>query len=347
MVNLPLVAVSSGCLLVVSHADFADKKEAFQRLRQRRSNDGFFEELKAGNMERECNEEQCSYDEFTEIFDVDDDNQQARNDMEVQWNQRVSQCGFLPCHNRHTIKCINKWNDYECVCKSGWTNVDDVRDCSVDVDECESDGFCRNGGLCQNTEGGYNCDCADGWTGGRCEEDINECDENPCQNGGECTNTEGGFECSCPTGWQGLTCGEDVDECADSYSCARENQYCVNTVGSFMCACTGGYAGDDCSEDLDECATLNPCKHGAICSTPRLNMFVCSCPDEGCANFQEPVVEELVVADDTSDTDEVADDDMETVEVPDMADVATTESSDIQIDEEGFADTTVNLDYDM
>ena len=33
----------------------------------------------------------------------------------------------------------------------------------------------------------YTCECADGYEGRDCEDDINECDSNPCQNGGSCT----------------------------------------------------------------------------------------------------------------------------------------------------------------
>ena len=36
--------------------------------------------------------------------------------------------------------------------------------------------------------------------------DNDECLANPCQNNGTCENTEGGFECKCTEGWEGELC---------------------------------------------------------------------------------------------------------------------------------------------
>ena len=47
---------------------------------------------------------------------------------------------------------------------------------------CMNDADCINNGL-----GDYLCQCMDGYTGDRCEDEINECAPNPCQNGGTCT----------------------------------------------------------------------------------------------------------------------------------------------------------------
>ena len=57
---------------------------------------------------------------------------------------------------------------------------------------------------------GYTCDCLEGWQGDLCEQDINECLDNPCLNGGVCNNTAGAFTCSCPDGWEGTLCEEDA-----------------------------------------------------------------------------------------------------------------------------------------
>lgn len=40
--------------------------------RWRRANSGFLEELKQGNLERECIEEICSYEEAREVFEDED-----------------------------------------------------------------------------------------------------------------------------------------------------------------------------------------------------------------------------------------------------------------------------------
>ena len=53
-------------------------------------------------------------------------------------------------------------------------------------------------------------ECVDGWTGGSCQEDINEClvEDDVCGDHGICTNHEGGYTCSCELGW-----GWDYKQC--------------------------------------------------------------------------------------------------------------------------------------
>lgn len=49
---------------------FMRKPEASVFLHRTRRANSLFEELKAGNVERECLEEKCSYEEAKEIFTV-------------------------------------------------------------------------------------------------------------------------------------------------------------------------------------------------------------------------------------------------------------------------------------
>ena len=39
-----------------------------------------------------------------------------------------------------------------------------------------------------------------GWTGTRCEDNVDECMDSPCENGGMCMDIPGDFFCSCPFG---------------------------------------------------------------------------------------------------------------------------------------------------
>lgn len=52
-------------------AVFIDEKQAFQVIRAKRANSPF-EELKRGNLERECVEEICDNEEAREVFEADD-----------------------------------------------------------------------------------------------------------------------------------------------------------------------------------------------------------------------------------------------------------------------------------
>lgn len=52
---------------------FLDKDDASSVLqRVRRANSGFFEEIKRGDLQRECIEEICDYEEAREVFEDDE-----------------------------------------------------------------------------------------------------------------------------------------------------------------------------------------------------------------------------------------------------------------------------------
>ena len=63
---------------------------------------------------------------------------------------------------------------------------------------------CEHGGTCQNLNGTYRCNCPIGFTGRRCERNINECDSDPCQNDGTCLDERGGYRCICMPGREGV-----------------------------------------------------------------------------------------------------------------------------------------------
>jgi hypothetical protein len=60
---------------------------------------------------------------------------------------------------------------------------------------------CLNGGRCVDGLGAtFSCQCSDGWTGEKCEDNVDECIDSPCTNGGMCMDMPGKFFCSCPFG---------------------------------------------------------------------------------------------------------------------------------------------------
>ena len=49
--------------------------------------------------------------------------------------------------------------------------------------------------------------------GSNCSVDIDECESDPCQNNATCTDLPSGYLCQCPQGWYGTHCNSDVNLC--------------------------------------------------------------------------------------------------------------------------------------
>ena len=83
-----------------------------------------------------------------------------------------------------------------------------------------------------------------GYDGEHCENDINECADNPCQNNGVCNDEIGKYSCDCSgLGFSGINCEEDINEClADDNPCQNGGN-CTNEVGKFSCDCQDGWEG--------------------------------------------------------------------------------------------------------
>ena len=81
--------------------------------------------------------------------------------------------------------------------------------CDVEEDLCLLNSRCKNGGSCRVTVNqSIDCDCAVGYVGAECEEEITDCARKPCRHGGTCKLTEDdvGFECQCLEGFSGSVC---------------------------------------------------------------------------------------------------------------------------------------------
>ncbi|KAL9989415.1 hypothetical protein ACROYT_G003962 [Oculina patagonica] len=92
----------------------------------------------------------------------------------------------------------------------------------LDIDECSTNSHsCDVSAVCNNTEGGHNCTCKEGFTG----------------NGRNCT---------------------DTDECTTKTHSCDVNAVCQNTKGSYKCTCKAGYSGDGkkCTKVYKNCAEV-------------------------------------------------------------------------------------------
>ncbi|KAJ3603510.1 hypothetical protein NHX12_028255 [Muraenolepis orangiensis] len=73
--------------------------------------------------------------------------------------------------------------------------------------------ICLNGGSCFKIGSSISCSCTLGYTGVRCETDIDECQSNPCHNGGTCVDGLGCYSCVCLPSYSGMHCEKDTEAC--------------------------------------------------------------------------------------------------------------------------------------
>ncbi|GAA6093267.1 protein Z, vitamin K-dependent plasma glycoprotein a [Tachysurus ichikawai] len=132
---------------------FLDRKEASEVIsRQKRGNTGDEESTLPSNLERECLEEVCSYEEAREVF-------QDTYRTDIFWSVYIDgdQCINQPCKNG--AMCSDSVGGYDCICKSGFSGVH----CETDQTVCIID---KNKGCSQFCKPGYQsyeCSCAYGW----------------------------------------------------------------------------------------------------------------------------------------------------------------------------------------
>ncbi|XP_013864039.1 coagulation factor VII isoform X2 [Austrofundulus limnaeus] len=135
---------------------FMDKQGASVFLHRSRRANFMLEELRQGNLERECREEKCSYEEAKEIF-------ATTQQLENFWRTytAVDHCLSSPCKNGAT--CTRHIDSYSCKCPPGFHgfNCDKVRSTSTSCRSknggCEH--FCR-----QLPDRSFSCFCAPGYS---------------------------------------------------------------------------------------------------------------------------------------------------------------------------------------
>ncbi|KAJ8352800.1 hypothetical protein SKAU_G00242760 [Synaphobranchus kaupii] len=139
----------------VSASVFIRKDDAHVLLfRSRRANSGFLEELKRGNLERECIEEICDYEEAREVFEDDAQTKQF-------WMTYTGRdpCLDNPCKNNGT--CIYMEKSYQCQCPEGFEGKY-CQEVFEDTLKClYLNGGCEH--FCNGTGPWRKCSCAEGY----------------------------------------------------------------------------------------------------------------------------------------------------------------------------------------
>ncbi|XP_006883868.1 PREDICTED: vitamin K-dependent protein Z [Elephantulus edwardii] len=130
-------------------------------VRWKRAGAYLLEEMFEGDLEKECYEEICVYEEAREVFEND-----LITDKFWKWYMGGSQCASQPCLNNGS--CHDSIRSYTCNCSSGYEG----RNCAYAKNECypeRTDG-CQH--FCHPGQDSYMCSCAKGYKLGA---DVKSC----------------------------------------------------------------------------------------------------------------------------------------------------------------------------
>ncbi|KAA0199148.1 hypothetical protein HAZT_HAZT000077 [Hyalella azteca] len=148
------------------------------------------------------------------------------------------------------------------------------RRCEVDVDECAARP-CLHGGVCVNAPGSFACACQHGET--MCAWQLRL--RLPARFACACQHGESGapssFACACPHGYTGVLCETQVVFCESSL--CRNGGVCITESGNATCYCVPDFHGAECHLQYNDCLPHAPrCLNGGTC-IDGVDSFACSC----------------------------------------------------------------------
>lgn len=137
------------------------------------------------------------------------------------------------------------------------------------IDPCANN-VCKNGATCNlfalgnaTSEAQFNCSCATGYVGSRCEAPYDPCSVANVCNNGVCTTISnatvdsngcarpGRYNCTCNTGYMGRTClcaTSGCPTCLNNGTCVIDDDDRYNSTScTYGCKCPRNYYGDTCA----------------------------------------------------------------------------------------------------
>lgn len=102
------------------------------------------------------------------------------------------------------------------------------------------------------------CRCQPGFTGSRCETNIDDCASNPCRNGGTCFDRINNYSCTCTLGFSGKDCTVHASLC-DQFPCENGGTCFTHFTGP-VCQCPRNFMGTRCEHSLKP--TVKPAANG-------------------------------------------------------------------------------------
>lgn len=102
---------------------------------------------------------------------------------------------------------------------------------------------CWHEGECQDHFNAFECSCADGWAGKRCDFFLDTCASNPCVHG-NCSVSGVTYSCTCAFGFAGVNCDQKTDVC-EKHLCANGGT-CLQGPDRYACLCPDNYTGPLC-----------------------------------------------------------------------------------------------------
>lgn len=163
LISLPVV------LLIPTENVFMTQNQANGLLKRwKRANSGF-EEFKKGNLERECQEERCSYEEAREVFEDEEKTREF-------WSKYFDgdQCLSNPC--QYGGSCKDGVGEFTCLCNSGFEGktceIVVLKICSLNNGGCDQ--YCK----VENRD--VICSCTTGYKLGDDGKSCVPTDQYPC-----------------------------------------------------------------------------------------------------------------------------------------------------------------------